>query len=296
MGGLYQIGQRAIADHLSKLAADGLTAKEAATTLGEPYNQFMVYARKHGVVFKRPTLGDGTYRNNRVAECERRYRAGETLAAIAADYGITRERVRQILTRHSGVDSTDGGARIRAEAKKKERQSLRDRDALARWGCTRAQYESLLRIGKEMQAAGAKREKIPVGAFTIQKRNAATRGIGWELTLWQWWRIWEESGCWSQRGRGHGYVMCRLQDEGPYAAGNVIIAPAHFNSSEQKRKTSGLPTGVSRTRNRFKQFKAVIGVNGQKVELGTFETSEAAHAAYLSALSRVAGQHVHEAA
>jgi hypothetical protein len=34
-----------------------------------------------------------------------RYAAGATLAAIAADYGLTRERVRQILRRHGGPDA-----------------------------------------------------------------------------------------------------------------------------------------------------------------------------------------------
>lgn len=35
----------------------------------------------------------------RAAEMANRYAAGETLAVIAADYGVTRERVRQILRR-----------------------------------------------------------------------------------------------------------------------------------------------------------------------------------------------------
>lgn len=51
--------------------------------------------------------------------------------------------------------------------------------------------------------------------------------------VWEWWTIWQMSGRWEERGRGHGYMMCRKGDVGPYALGNVVIATGDFNAAIQ---------------------------------------------------------------
>ena len=85
-------------------------------------------------------------------------------------------------------------------------------------------YGISLSLLKKLQANGATR------AYQYQRRNASERGIGWELTLAQWWDIWESSGHWEQRGRGKGcYVMGRHADKGPYAVGNVVICSQKEN-------------------------------------------------------------------
>jgi hypothetical protein len=72
------------------------------------------------------------------------------------------------------------------------------------------------------QRASAKRRKNPDGSI----------GIPWELTFEEWWAIWEASGKWEQRGRKRGkYCMCRHNDCGPYAVGNVYIGEYGANSS-----------------------------------------------------------------
>jgi hypothetical protein len=61
-------------------------------------------------------------------------------------------------------------------------------------------------------------------AFREQQRNAARRGIEWQLDYSDWLRIWQESGHLHERGRGRGlWVMARPGDTGPYAVGNVLI-------------------------------------------------------------------------
>lgn len=140
------------------------------------------------------------------------YVAGQTLEQIGERYSITRERVRQIITKHYGIRAKDGG---KAEVARKNRQAFqkkRDARMMKCWGCTYKQYRSIL-----------KRPDQPTYAFSQQRKSAGQRGIGWELNLWQWWKIWEHSGHWAERGRGHGYGMCRLNDVGPYAADNVYI-------------------------------------------------------------------------
>lgn len=68
----------------------------------------------------------------------------------------------------------------------------------------------------------AERKVSPRAAFNSQKRNAAARGIGWELTFEQWWQLWEP--LYHLRGKGkNGLCMARERDEGPYAVGNVYI-------------------------------------------------------------------------
>lgn len=146
--------------------------------------------------------------------------------------------------------------------------------------CSSEQVRTLKRIGDAMMQRGAKYRQTPRGAFTAQKTGAYFRGVGWELTIWEWWTIWEESGHWPERGRSQGYVMCRRGDEGPYAVGNVFIAPARVNSSDVKIKRKWLPIGVTINGGRFLARRKF---NGKHFCLGTYDTPEEAHAAYLNA-------------
>lgn len=156
------------------------------------------------------------------------YRDGRTLVEIGAKYGITRERVRQLMTRWRGITATSGGQHIRSKRKQIARHAKLDAKCLAKHGCTWAQYVQLREL------------KRPLRAFGQQKANAHLRGIAWEMTLWQWWTVWQDSGKWEHRGRGHGFAMCRLRDSGPYAAWNVYIATNKQNVmdywSRQDRK------------------------------------------------------------
>lgn len=70
--------------------------------------------------------------------------------------------------------------------------------------------------------------------FFDQRVSARHRGIDWELTFKQWWKIWKDSGKWEQRGRGHGkYQMARFGDEGPYSVDNVRIITSDANLAER---------------------------------------------------------------
>lgn len=278
----------AIEQRLREMAEKGLTRHEAAEITGWGYPAVHRYAKRFGIEFaKRYRIHprEAARIDIRADEFERRYRNGETLAAIGADFGITRERVRQVLALKKGMDGTDGGLFVRANRKRSELDTARDQAARARWGCSHAEYKALLAIGKDMQAQGICRERTPVGAYRAQKANAARRSIGWALTLWQWWTIWQESGRWEERGRGHGYMMCRKGDSGPYSADNVFIAPGHHNVSCQHARTNPLPIGVSESRPG--KFTAQITIGGKRSYLGVYPTPEQAHQAYLSALTEL---------
>lgn len=64
----------------------------------------------------------------------------------------------------------------------------------------------------------------PRSCYGHHRSSAKVRGIGFELTFHEWWKIWKDSGKWLERGRSsHCYAMARHGDVGPYAVGNVSI-------------------------------------------------------------------------
>lgn len=70
-------------------------------------------------------------------------------------------------------------------------------------------------------------------AYTQQKSNAKRRGVEFVITYEEWEQVWLDSGKWELRGKGIGkYCMCRYNDEGPYAIGNVFIDLSSSNVRE----------------------------------------------------------------
>jgi hypothetical protein len=139
--------------------------------------------------------------------------AGATLEQIGTHYGLTRERVRQIL-KSIGVSRRDGGiaARTRraADAKSRMAKSLR-----------------LNNGSKRLRSGGG-----PAERYYAQRHSAAWRGIEWALSFPEWMEIWEQSGHFHERGRGSGYVMARIGDCGPYAVGNVEVISGRQNGRD----------------------------------------------------------------
>jgi hypothetical protein len=71
------------------------------------------------------------------------------------------------------------------------------------------------------------------GKYRSQKVAAVRRGIPFLLTFNEWWRIWQGSGHWHERGcHCDQYQMARNGDCGPYAVGNVQITTAKDNHAE----------------------------------------------------------------
>lgn len=162
------------------------------------------------------------------------FEQGLTLNKIGCEFNITRERVRQILTRVGAHKKrAELLAPIRA-AKLANERATKDARAFAKWGMPAAQL-------RELRDCGLKR------AFTEQKNNARHRAVGWNLTLAQWFAVWQASGKLDQRGRGKDcYCMSRIRDDGPYELGNVHVqtnvqnAREGFNAARLRGKAKGL--------------------------------------------------------
>lgn len=159
---------------------------------------------------------------------------------------------------------------------------LKEHRCIESFGCTRAQWK-VVRGDTPVPHA-----KSPIRWWTMQKYNALKRGIEWELSLWEWWCIWQESGHWHERGvHGHKYVMCRHGDVGPYSRANVYIATARQNLQDA-RKSGKARTNPKAGKGRgywirkHCKGKPYCASAFGKV-LGYFATAEEARAAYLKA-------------
>jgi hypothetical protein len=82
-------------------------------------------------------------------------------------------------------------------------------------------------------------QKTPKGIWGRQKANAKRRGLKWEIPFETWWKMWQDSGKWEQRGTGRDcYVMGRNDDQGHYTQDNVKIISVRQNCMEGLSKTT----------------------------------------------------------
>lgn len=179
-------------------------------------------------------------RNRLIAD---RYRNGNTLQQIGDEFNISRQAVLQIIRKYTTLTRFDGGAHVRG----KQQETLsQDKRCIDKYGCTYDEYLRIADIGNKMLDLGYSYHKTPRGSFSAQKRGAKQRGIRWNFKLAEWWKVWEESGKWHKRGTDlDDFVMCRHDDEGPYASDNVYIGTTGENAMEY-----GNFTRLRRQRNR----------------------------------------------
>lgn len=309
--GLRIMEERAAA--IKACAEAGKTRQEAAQEVGLAYPTVVIYALRYGIEFRHASAA-GPIDASRTDAMASMYKSGKTLLDIGSLYGVSRERVRQLISKTHGLTAKDGGQHASAERARESRQAKKEAWSFDKYGCSVEQYKTLLRVGKDMVKRGIGRDRAPTFAWRSQKQNAKARGVEWDLKIWDWWQIWQASGQWENRGRERdNYVMCRFGDTGPYTLGNVYIAPVQHNISIQpnnpyrkshpdhdkvvysrrmrmkrnglpKTKKSGLPLGVTISNGRY---QAQICIAGRNKYLGYFKTPEEAHACYLEKLAEI---------
>lgn len=154
------------------------------------------------------------------------YRQGLTLQKISEQFGVSRERVRQLIAA-AGVTRVDGGQALQASMKKARKAVRREAYYMQKYGLPIEQVRAL-------QSEGV------THAYTRQKQSARTRGIPFVLTFAEWFSVWQASGKLHLRGRGKGrYCMSRINDSGGYELGNVHIQLTEENGREAVKKWAG---------------------------------------------------------
>lgn len=151
-----------------------------------------------------------------------------TLRHVARKYGLSHESVRQITIRHGA----DVGLRVKKNVerivKKGWKEIQTNERYIAKIGMPKDEYTKLIKM---CVAIGLKN---PRRVYDRQRQNASDRGIPWELSFAEWWKIWEPY--YFDRGRGRDrYCMARLGDVGPYSLRNVEIKTNSENSSEMHK-------------------------------------------------------------
>lgn len=137
-----------------------------------------------------------------------------SLQEIGDKFGITRERVRQILLKDFGIRGLSELAK-RREAKEAVIKTRRERDTLATKGVSLSEL-------KELRALGV------TAAYTAKRNNVIRYHKGhWGLTLAEFWSIWRDSGRFADRGRGASkFGMTTIDGSANFVVGNVEIVPA----------------------------------------------------------------------
>lgn len=260
---------------MAELAAQGMSPAEIAAATNVRVTTVYVWARSSGLKLKRSKRagGIGSQHPERDTKMVAMFRQGVTLAKIGSQFGLSRERVRQILKR-IGVCAEDGGIARNAASRRESACAKREAYWLGKYGLPFA-------VVKQLQQDGVTK------GFQDHKRNSAARGIPFHLTFIDWLSVWQASGKLDQRGRGKGkYVMSRIRDDGAYELGNVHVQLATENSREAVEKWRGTTkehTGVYLLAPGNKRpWMAAVG----RVSLGRFETQQQAveaRAAYLAA-------------
>ena len=189
---------------------------------------------------KKPNVKRPEKNNTRDQEIIAFYKEGKTLQEIGDIYGLSRERIRQLL-KMNGLNSMDGGKILHNIFKKIhciKKVSPQELKCLNSYGCSR-----------EVRNCFGKPHLKGTLAYSYhnQKSNALSRGLLFNLTLPEWVEIWRQSGHLHERGKGSGkYVMARFSDSGGYTKDNVQIITHNENSKEAREMDyiSGKKSGM----------------------------------------------------
>lgn len=210
---------------LPLLMDNGFTREEIARLCGWKLNTINRYLSVNNLC-NDPIRAD----EDRAFAMASMYRAGKTLNEIGEHFDLTRERVRQILTKR-GITKQMGGQTVATAghraARWTEKKRVKNASCQRSYGCD---YETVVSLnqGKALSAQSSR-----TYAYSQQKASAGRRCVKWEMTFPEWCRVWDESGKFPQRGRGKaGYCMARKGDVGAYSADNVYITTIGQNASD----------------------------------------------------------------
>lgn len=199
---------------VAELMEQGVVVSKMYQTLGISERTF---SKHYGFMLK----GYVSKFHDRTRDCDmcNRFRSGETLEKIGQSYDLTRERIRQILSRYN-LTAQDGGQHVVSLENKKKRASI-----------------SRIKLDIRTQKYGVdgktyKRIKDEIGSKKIEHFNqlrwhvvnadgkAYAKGTKWEISLEDWCDTWERAGLEAQQ---EGYFFTRIDRKKGFTKDNVEI-------------------------------------------------------------------------
>jgi len=144
----------------------------------------------------------------------RRYQEGLTHAELAAQHGVDRSRIKQILESY-GIDLTEGGFRVKNKKRQKSQIAAREKACQEMYGVNlteKAELDTLL-----------SRKTRPVSTYYVQHRFRMKRkGFRYELSYRDFVYCWLESGQWDNVGRRKAAMALKPRCK-VYKADNIMI-------------------------------------------------------------------------
>ncbi len=210
------------------LFENGETISEISKATGKHEYAIRSHLKYHGFEVERKVY---SMSKQDIADAIDLYKQGNTLESIGEKFGVSRERIRQIMK----TNNITGGLEIRLLLKSQDchlknelKDVKRENKIFLTYGISVDRYNQ---ICNEMGRPSNK--ESPFFKWSRHKANSKKRNIPFKISFADWWKVWEESGKWNSRGRGHGYVMARYGDTDGYTIENVYICTSIENASDQ---------------------------------------------------------------
>lgn len=191
--------------------------------------------KKSGELPKNPprSKDELSRRNNDIVSA---YKSGTPMTELAEIYDLTRQGI-QLILKSNGLTAKSGGAAVRSKERqlKNNRDKIENRDTncLSKWGCTYEQWKELRDVHQNFHLT-------PIARYIQHRSNVKRDNITWDISLWDWWNIWNESGKYTSRGRGkNGFCMTRKEDKGSYTKDNVYITTISENLKDGFKSRGG---------------------------------------------------------
>lgn len=170
------------------------------------------------------------------------FRQGMTMDAIGKEYGVCRERVRQILNNITGHNRYDGGVYLTAVQKRQQalhsRAMTEEAEIISRYGCTMKEYHRIMK-GQAFKMSA----NNPAYCYQQFKRFHILHKTPFDLSFPAWWRLRRE--CLRRNATlvktdGNAFMIVMINRHGPCTVKNlrVMLTSEMFHRTNLKHGRS----------------------------------------------------------
>jgi len=155
-----------------------------------------------------------------------------TITQISAQFGVSNQAVHRVL-KAMGLKRADGGKAAQMQERAKLVEESGGTGVFTKHGCTKEQWELLRGMDPEYK-------NTPLAAYHTFKNNYINLNPNspFELSLWDWWSLWQESGMWGRHKRNPEgmYILIAKDRTLPLTRDNAYITPFGDRLRESRMK------------------------------------------------------------